>query len=323
MEISSDKSVKLSSSRVVPKLSLLGYLQGGQLDKLRFIDNFFFGLKEFGFIVLQDHLIEQNKVDHAYDIIHEFFNLSPSKKINYSGVSGGQRGYTPFKTEHARDNSNPDLKEFWHVGREILDNHPYSSYYPKNIWPSEIQNFKPILMQLYNAMDLTSQVLLTALGIALEVPEDYFSEMIKNGNSILRAIHYPPTVGQDTKNSIRAAPHGDINLITLLVGATDSGLELLDHNNQWLPIQSAKGDIVVDTGDMMSRITNDILPSTIHRVVNPVNQQSRRYSMPYFVHPHPKAILSCIESCKGSGAKYLDISSHDFLMQRLYEIGLM
>lgn len=310
--------------RKVPELSLLSYVNGSSTDQVRFVDQLFNGLKDYGFIVLKDHTVDQKKVDLAYEYIHEFYSLPTETKLKYAGVSGGQRGYTPFKTEHAKNNENPDLKEFWHVGRELSTDSVYYGVYPENVWPEEIPAFKNVFMDLYNAMDASSRVLLEAIGKGLDVPAGHFEEMIRDGNSVLRTIHYPPIKGEDVKNSVRAAAHEDINLITLLVGATDSGLELLDRDGSWLPVQSRPGQIIVDTGDMMSRVTNNILPATTHRVVNPDNDDSARYSMPYFVHPHSNAVLSCLESCeKNQGRLYPDITAGEFLEQRLKEIGLL
>ncbi|MEX0799141.1 MAG: 2OG-Fe(II) oxygenase family protein, partial [Bacteriovoracaceae bacterium] len=253
-----------------------------------------------------------------------FFALNEAKKKEYvCAKGGGQRGYTPFGTEHAKDNPHMDLKEFWHVGREVAQGHKFYEYYPENIWPKEVPDFKEHLLDLYDSLDKTSHVLLKALGQALDVPENYFSDMIETGNSVLRAIHYPPVGDAPPAGSIRAAAHGDINLITILMGATASGLQLLDRDGQWLDVDTKEGQLVVDSGDMLSRITNDIIPATIHRVVNPDDSGSERFSMPYFVHPHPAAMLECIPSCEGDGAKYPPISSHDALMKRLKEIGLM
>ena len=308
--------------RKVPELSLLNYLNGSSLDQVKFVDSLMIGLKEYGFIVLKEHTVDQAKVDKAYEYLSEFYALPTQTKEKYSGDNGGQRGYTPFKVEHAKNNDNPDLKEFWHVGRELAATSQYKGVYPENLWPTEIPEFKNTFIELYNSMDMTSVVLLEAIGKGLDLPANYFTDMVNDGNSILRAIHYPPTKGEDTKNSIRAAAHEDINLITMLVGATESGLELLDKDGTWLPVKSSPGEIVVDTGDMMSSLTNEVLPATTHRVVNPTNDGSRRFSMPYFVHPHSKASLSCIPSCLGEGAKYQDISAGDFLIQRLKEIGL-
>ena len=312
----------MSSKREVPRISLMSYVNGNRSDQIHFIDSIYAGLKEYGFVILTDHTIDQKKVDKAYEYVNEFFRLPQELKLKYKQDNGGQRGYTPFGTEHAKDNNSPDLKEFWHVGRELSNDSPYKGVYPENIWPKEISEFKGAFTELYNTMDATSGVLLDAIGKSLDLPEAYFREMIRDGNSIIRTIHYPPTKGQDTRNSIRAAAHEDINLITMLVGATDSGLQLLDRDGTWLDVDSRPGEIVVDTGDMMSRITNDVLPATTHRVINPDNDDSERYSMPFFVHPHSNAVLSCIPACRGEGAKYPDITAGDFLMQRLKEIGL-
>jgi isopenicillin N synthase-like dioxygenase len=308
--------------RKVPELSLLSYVNGTSVDQIKFVDDIFRGLKDYGFIILKDHIIEQNKINRAYELVQDFFHLPLEIKMKYKMDNGGQRGYTPFKTEHAKDNKNPDLKEFWHVGRELAASSQYMGIYPENIWPSEVTEFEKTFKDLYQAMDMTSVILLEAIGRALDVPENFFKEMVADGNSIIRTIHYPPTKGEDTKNSIRSAAHEDINLITMLVGATDSGLQLQERDGTWLDVNSKPGEIVVDTGDMMSRLTNDILPSTTHRVINPTSDSSARFSMPFFVHPHSKAMLSCLPSCVGAGAKYADITAGDFLTQRLKEIGL-
>lgn len=310
------------SDRRVPELSLLGYINGNTTERARFVDKLFLGLKDYGFIILTDHTVDQIKVNRAYEMVHEFFSLPVEKKLKYATSFGGQRGYIPFKTEHAKDQKHPDLKEFWHVGRELSAHSPYKGIYPENVWPSEVPAFKQTFLELYDSMDASSRILLEALGIALDVEPGFFESMIHDGNSVLRTIHYPPVKGQDTKNSVRAAAHEDINLITLLVGATDSGLELLDRDGSWLPVQSSPGQIIVDTGDMMSRLTNEVLPATTHRVVNPKDDSSARYSMPYFVHPHSNAMLECLPSCVLDGVKQPPITAGDFLMQRLKEIGL-
>lgn len=312
----------LTNKRKVLELSLLSYVNGTTSDQIKFVDNIMYGLKEYGFIILKDHTIEQSKVDNAYAQVKSFFNLPLETKMKYKLSNGGQRGYTPFKVEHAKDCAHPDLKEFWHVGRELAATSNYKGIYPENVWPSEIANLKETFQELYQAMDMTSKILLEAIGKGLDVPNGFFNDMVNDGNSIIRMIHYPPTKGEDTKNSIRSAAHGDINLITMLVGATDSGLQLLDKDGTWLDVNSKPGEIVVDTGDMMERLTNSVLPSTIHRVINPNNDTSARYSMPFFVHPHSKASLKCLNSCKGTGEKYAEITAGDFLTQRLKEIGL-
>jgi isopenicillin N synthase-like dioxygenase len=309
--------------RKVPELSLLNYVNGADSDKVQFVDKLFSGLQDYGFIILTDHLVDQAKVDKAYDLVHEFFSLPVEVKQKYHIEGGmGQRGYVPFGTEHAKDNPNPDLKEFWHVGRTLAANSPYKGVYDDNVWPSEVPEFQKTFMELYDAMDQTSKVLLEAIGKGLDVPNGFFAGMVEDGNSVMRLIHYPPVEGHDTKNSIRAAAHEDINLITILVGATDSGLELLDRDGTWLPVKSEPGQLIVDSGDMMQRLTNHVLPATTHRVVNPDNSSSTRYSMPFFVHPHPKASLACLPSCEGEGKKYRDCTAGEFLEERLREIGL-
>jgi isopenicillin N synthase-like dioxygenase len=312
------------SERKVPELSLLSFVNGSQNDQIKFIDSLFSGIKDYGFIILKDHIVDQGKINLAYELTHEYFSLEKKIKNQYVLENGGQRGHTAFGTEHAKGHDAVDLKEFWHVGRDIPEDHKFKKYYPNNVWPQEIKEFQKTMSELYGAMDETSKALLEALGIALDVPRDFFASMIKDGNSILRLIHYPPLdqVPNRSDDSVRAAAHGDINLITLLVGATDSGLQLLDNDGSWLDVNSSPGEIVVDSGDMLSRITNEIIPSTIHRVINPKDESSTRYSMPYFVHPHPEAQLKCISSCLGEGEKYPPISAHEFLMIRLREIGL-
>jgi isopenicillin N synthase-like dioxygenase len=313
-----------NSLRKVPELSLLSYVQGDAQDQQKFVDQLFMGLKEYGFIVLVDHIIGQDLVTEAYDKVHEFFKLStPAKNKYICPNGGGQRGYTAFGLEHAKDNSAADLKEFWHVGREVAKGHKYSDFYSDNIWPSEVADFEQTLTKLYNGLTQTSIVLLEALGKALEVDQSYFKNMVEIGNSILRPIHYPPIPAGVPANALRAAAHDDINLITILVGATDSGLELLDKDGSWLPVTTKPGQLIVDTGDMMKLLTNDVLPATTHRVVNPEDTSTTRYSMPFFVHPTPDTLLKCLPSCLGAGEKYEPINSHDFLVQRLHEIGLM
>lgn len=312
------------TKRQVPELSLMSYVEGGQADQQKFVDQLYSGLKDYGFIILKDHPIQEVTRQEGYAAVKKFFELKEETKREYiCEKGGGQRGYTPFGTEHAKDNPHKDLKEFWHVGREVPSGHKFHEYYPENVWPeNEVPEFKEHLLNLYNALDKTSHVLLEALGRALDVPKDYFSNMIHEGNSVLRAIHYPPVGDAPPAGSIRAAAHGDINLITILMGATASGLQLLDRDGQWLDVNTKEGQLVVDSGDMLSRITNEVIPATIHRVINPDDSGSERYSMPFFVHPHPEAMLECIQSCIGDGAKYEPISAHDALMKRLVEIGL-
>lgn len=309
----------------VPTLSLNTYITGNEEDKKAFTEALFSGLKYYGFIILKDHPVSEDLLDKAYEQSQKLFELPLEKKLSYtSDVDGNQRGYTPFGKEHAKGNSAPDLKEFWHVGRELPEGHKYEEQYPDNIWPSDtIPEFKDTFNKLYKALDNVGDIMLEALTPALDLEKDFFKNMTKDGNSILRLLHYPPLAEGTDPKCVRAAAHEDINLITILVAATTSGLELLDRDGKWLPVETDKNNLIVDAGDMLSRITNDVIPSTTHRVVNPQDgQNNHRYSMPYFIHPNPEAMLTCLDSCKGDGAKYSDILAQDFLMQRLKEIGL-
>lgn len=308
--------------RQVPTLSLRSYTYGTSADQQRFIDRLYSGIKDYGFIVLEEHNVAQELLDEAYAILAQFYALPSETKLKYAGISGGQRGYTPFGKEHARDSAVMDLKEFWHVGREVLAGHPFAKYYPNNVWPTEIPRFQMVFSSLYAALSEAGRVMLQALTGPLDVRPTYFDDMVQDGNSILRLLHYPPVRQTDDPRCLRAAPHEDINLITILPAATATGLQLKDRDGSWLDVDGKPGELIVDAGDMLSRACNDVIPSTTHQVVNSAASSSR-YSMPFFMHPHPEALLSCIPSCRGEGAKYPDITAYDFLMQRLREIGLL
>lgn len=309
--------------RKVPVLSLADYTSGDSKTKTQFIEKLFSGLKEYGFIILKDHPLAPELLQQAYKLSEQFFALNRETKEKYALKDNGfQRGYTPFGQEHAKDSPVADLKEFWHVGRNLPAGHKYEKEYPKNVWPSEVSNFDQVFAQIYSALDQCGQLILEALTVPLELPKDFFVKMTDNGNSILRLLHYPPLPADRDPRSIRAAAHEDINLITLLVSATSSGLELKDRDGKWLAIESEPNAIVIDSGDMLSRITNEVIPSTTHRVVNPPDAATSRYSMPFFMHPNPDAILECLPSCRGDGEKFEPIRAQDFLYQRLREIGL-
>ncbi len=323
MEATIDKGA--ATLRKVPTLSLKSYTEGSQNDQLKFINELFHGIKDYGFIILKDHDVHTDLLAKAYEMSEAFFRLPVEKKLQYAKVAGGQRGYTPFGTEHAKDSPVMDLKEFWHVGREVSADHKFAQYYPKNVWPAaEVPEFRATFEKIYASLEQAGSAMLQALTFPLEVPNHYFDSMTEEGNSILRLLHYPPIPEGVDPRCIRAAAHEDINLITILPAATTSGLQLKDRDGTWLDVVSEPGALIVDAGDMLARATNDVIPSTTHRVVNPQDgTNGSRFSMPFFMHPNPEAILSCIPSCKGTGAKYADISSHDFLMQRLREIGLI
>lgn len=306
----------------VPELSLSHYIEGTSEQKSKFVADLFEGLKYYGFIILKDHPVDTELLNLAYKKSEEFFELDVNYKKEFN--VGNNRGYTPFGVEHAKDSKSPDLKEFWHVGRELQKDNELYDTYPKNVWPDEVKDFKPVFLDLFNKLDMVGETLLEALSFSLDVPQDYFRKLDKDGSSILRLLHYPPVPEGTDPSFVRAAAHEDINLITILVAASTSGLELLDRDGTWLPVETDKNNLIVDAGDMLARITNDKIPSTTHRVVNPQDGQNvSRYSMPYFIHPNPNSMLECIPSCIGDGEKYPPVSAHEFLMQRLREIGLV
>ncbi len=307
----------------VPELSLRAYTHGSAGEKHEFIGQLFAGLKEYGFIVLRDHPIDIPLLHNAYALSEKLFAQPEDvKKSLVSHEGGNQRGYTPFGKEHAKNSKLGDLKEFWHVGRDLAPSHRLKRFFPDNVWPPAVPDFEPVFKNIFAALDDTGRILLQALTGPLAVEKDYFTRMTDTGSSILRLLHYPPVVNGATPGAVRAAAHEDINLITLLVSASSSGLELLTREGEWLAVDAAPDTIIVDSGDMLARITNELIPSTTHRVVNPTGPNVSRYSMPFFMHPNPDALLTCIPSCRSIGAKYPDILANDFLFERLNEIGL-
>lgn len=307
----------------VPELSLRAYTHGSEPEKNAFIDQLFSGLKEYGFIILKDHPIQVDLLRKAYEMSEKLFALPIEVKEAYiSKAGGGQRGYTPFGKEHAKNSKLGDLKEFWHVGRDLHANHRLKEFFPENIWPVELPDFESTFRNMFAALDDTGRIMLQALTGPLVVDKDYFTRMTDYGSSVLRLLHYPPIPEGVAPGAVRAAAHEDINLITLLVSASSSGLELLTREGEWLPVDASPDSIIVDSGDMLARITNEVIPATTHRVVNPKGPNTSRYSMPFFMHPNPDAELSIIPSCRGGGEKYPPILANEFLMQRLREIGL-
>lgn len=306
----------------VPELSLKSFTLGGASERQEFIDALIEGFQHFGFIILKDHAVSADLLARAYEMAKTVFDLPLEEKMKYSTGPEGQRGYTPFGREHAKDAKVADLKEFWHVGREFAHASPLADIYPPNVWPDRPARFRETFLHLYAALEDAGLAMLEALAPSLGVLDDYFRKMATNGNSILRLLHYPPVPEGADPNAVRAAAHENINLITILVAAEGAGLELLDRDGKWLPVETARDNLIVDAGDMLARVTNDIIPATTHRVINPKGPNVSRYSMPFFMHPHSDAVLECIPSCKGQGAKYPPITADGFLKQRLKEIGL-
>nr|WP_255573902.1 2-oxoglutarate and iron-dependent oxygenase domain-containing protein [Erythrobacter sp. SCSIO 43205] len=282
---------------------------------------------EYGFAVVRDHGIPQELIDKAEATSKAFFALPDEVKKSYKiEGGGGARGYTPFGTEKAKDAEIFDLKEFWHVGRELPQTHALAEYMAPNVWPEEIPEFKETFSALYSAFEATGLRVLEAIALHLGLEQDFFAKTVEDGNSVMRLLHYPPLGPDAPEGAIRAAAHGDINTITLLLGAEEAGLELLTKSGEWHPVYAEEGSLVINVGDMLERLTAGTLVSTTHRVVNPKGDGARRsrYSMPFFLHFRPDYMIEPLEECAAKeGAKVEPaISSHDFLLQRLREINL-
>ncbi len=284
--------------------------------------------EEYGFAVIRDHGIAQDLIDRAEALSKEFFALpDEAKKAYHLPGGGGARGYTPFGTEKAKDANVHDLKEFWHVGRELPTGHVLSEYMPANVWPDEVDGFREIFTELYGAFEEAGARVLEAIALHLGLDRDFFAPTVQDGNSVMRLLRYPPLEGAEAEGAIRAAAHGDINTITLLLGAEEAGLELLTKQGEWLEVNPPEGALVVNVGDMLDRLTNGKLRSTTHRVVNPTGDAAyrARYSMPFFLHFRPDYVIATLPSCidpSQPGDHPEPISSHDYLMKRLREINL-
>ncbi|MDE2157170.1 MAG: isopenicillin N synthase family oxygenase [Xanthomonadaceae bacterium] len=313
--------------RQVPTLDIRRY----DTDRQAFVAELGAAYREFGFCCISGHGIAAELVDGAYAAFQRFFALPTATKMRYHVAGGGgARGYTPFKVETAKDSQYPDLKEFWHIGREIARDSAFAELMPANLWPTEVPDFRRCGYGLYQALDLLGTRVLRALALHIGQPESFFDDKTDVGNSILRPIHYPPIVDEGDGPGgphVRAGAHEDINLITLLVGASAEGLEVLSKG-EWLPITTAGDAIVVNIGDMLQRLSNHVYPSTTHRVVNPPGERARRprYSIPFFLHPNPDVVLDPLPSCvTADNPRRYDspITAHEYLLQRLREIKLI
>ena len=296
-------------------------------DRDAFVAELGAAYRQWGFCGLSHHGITGDVLDGPYRAFKEFFALPDAVKRNYHlPGTGGARGYTPFGIETAKNAQHPDLKEFYHIGRELAEGSRYREWMSPNIWPVEVPALHAQAYSLYQALDALGARVLSALALHIGLPADFFVEPTRFGNSILRPIHYPPITSLDVPN-MRAGAHEDINLITLLVGASAAGLEVKACNGDWVPFTAQADTIVVNIGDMLQRLSNHVYPSTTHRVVNPPGEAARqpRYSTPYFLHPNPDFLIATLPSCMGADNpnRYPEpISSHDYLMQRLREIKL-
>ena len=281
--------------------------------------------KRFGFAMVSDHGVPDDVVDRAWAVTKAFFALPEEEKRRYFVPGGGgARGLTPFKTEIAKGATHVDLKEFWHVGRELPKGHRFEELMAPNIWPDRPEGFRETFLNLFQALDDAGDRLLSAIARYLDLAPDWFDHAVKDGNSVLRLLHYPPVPADAPE--VRAGAHEDINLITLLLGAEEAGLQLLDKNGEWLPVSPPPGAMVVNVGDMLQRLTNHVLPSTTHRVVNPPPERRghARYSMPFFLHPAPDFMIEALPQCvtAENPEREPPITAHDYLAERLAEIGL-
>ena len=287
-------------------------------------------LKKWGFVTLVDHGVDLTLLERGYQVARKVFALSEPLKLACEDVEGGrQRGYTPFLLEKAKGQSEPDLKEFWHIGRTLPQDHPasLSGLMRPNLYPKELPEFKVVMSELYLQMDHLARSMLSVIARYLDLDSEAFSAIAHDGNSVLRVLHYPDVDSSDAVGKVRAAAHEDINLLTLLPAATRPGLELLTKEGQWLPVITPEGAMICDTGDMMSALTGGVMPATTHRVVNPEGgSDGGRLSMPFFMHPHPDAVLSPERiGLSAPGQQMIDgvgLTAHAFLQRRLRDNGL-
>lgn len=310
----------------IPVVDLNQFLHGDETNRQQFVDQLGRAFEEVGFVAVRNHGIHSTLIQNLYQTVESFFQLPEEKKRAYE-IAGlaGQRGYTSFGKEHAKGSDAPDLKEFFQYGQTVPEGVHSPEDYPANVMVSDITSFNQLFFDAYRSFEESGSALLSAIGLHLGIGQHYFDEHIHYGNSILRAIHYPP-ITHEPKSAIRAEQHEDINLITLLVGASADGLEILSKQNEWLPVKAAPDEIVVNVGDMLQRLTNDRLKSTTHRVVNPPREKwhTSRYSIPFFLHPVSHMSLACLDGCISTDTPklYEDYTAGQYLEERLREIGL-
>lgn len=310
----------------IPSVDLKDFLSDDPNRKQKFISEIGKAYEDIGFVALKGHFLDDELVDNLYGEIKKFFDLPVEKKREYEieGI-GGQRGYISFGKESAKGKKEGDLKEFWHFGQYVEDDEERRKEYPENVEVKELPGFNKVGKQTYAKLEETAKYVLRALALFVGLEETYFDNYIHNGNSILRPIHYPPIL-EEPENAVRAAAHGDINLITLLMGAQGRGLQVQNHDGEWLDAIAEPDELMINVGDMLSRHTNNKLKSTIHRVVNPPRELwgTSRYSIPFFMHPISEMKLDVLESCidEDNPKQFEDITAGEFLNERLIELGL-
>ncbi len=317
------------STPYIPCLDLGSYIEGDEVQRKKFSDELGRAFNDSGFVTITNHGVDQELIDKLYEKIQSAFSLSADQKKKYERVElAGQRGYTSPGKETAKGAKTADLKEFWQIGQEVMDGDPIKDRYPDNVFLEEVQDFNLVTREIYQRLEANGKQLLRAIATYLGLPVAYFDPQVHNGNSILRGIHYFPIEDPDAlpDDAVRAGAHEDINLITLLIGASADGLEVLTRTNEWLPIKAHHTDIVVNVGDMLQRLTNNKLKSTTHRVVNPPAELMRtsRFSVPFFLHPRSDMDLTSLESCIDAEYPkvYEDMTAGAYLDERLKEIGL-
>ncbi len=311
----------------IPSVDLRDFLSDDPVRKQKFVNEIGKAYEDIGFVALKGHFLDDKLVDDLYAEVRNFFTLPLETKTKYEipGI-GGQRGYVSFGKESAKGRKTGDLKEFWHFGQYVSEDSKYKQEYPDNVSVDELPNFNKVGKEAYQMLEKTGVYVLRALALFLGLDEFYFDNYVKDGNSILRPIHYPP-ISEEPKDAVRAAAHGDINLITLLMGAQGKGLQVQNHNGEWIDAIAQPDELVINVGDMLSRHTNNKLKSTIHRVVNPPRELwgTSRYSIPFFMHPISEMKLNVLEDCidEHSPKAFADITAGEFLTERLIELGLI
>ena len=312
----------------IPSVDLRDFLSDNPARKQKFVNEIGKAYEEIGFVALKGHFLDDQLVGELYDEVRNFFNLPLETKAKYEipGI-GGQRGYVSFGKEHAKGRSAGDLKEFWHFGQYVSEGSKWEGEYPDNVIVEELPKFNTVGKQAYQMLEKTGVYVLRALALHIGLDEFYFDNYIKDGNSILRPIHYPPITDEPKDGAVRAAAHGDINLITLLMGAQGKGLQVQNHEGQWIDAIAQDDELMINVGDMLSRHTNNKLKSTIHQVVNPPRELwgTSRFSIPFFMHPVSDMKLDCLPQCidENNPKLYEDITAGDFLNERLVELGLI
>ncbi len=313
----------------IPSLDLADFTSGDPARKARFVKELGNAFNTIGFVAIRNHYLTDQISGNLYDVFRRFFFLPEDQKKKYEFPElHGQRGYIGRNKETAKGFKTPDLKEFYHVGQEVTDHDPIKSEYPDNVWPAEFPEMKGQALEAYRRLERTGVEMLRAIALYLGLDENYFDDKVKNGNSVLRALHYFPIENPENvpPDAVRAAAHGDINLITLLMGASAEGLQVLRRDGKWIDITALPEQLVVNVGDMLDRLTNNKLKSTIHRVINPPREKMRssRFSMPFFMHPRSEMDLTCLPACIDAEhpKMYSDMKAGEFLNERLIELGL-